>query len=39
MPKEVIESPWGVYDVEAKKVFLAGKAAMIIDYRTLVRGA
>jgi raffinose/stachyose/melibiose transport system substrate-binding protein len=33
MPKEVIESPWGIYDVEAKKVFLGGKAAMIIDYQ------
>jgi multiple sugar transport system substrate-binding protein len=33
MPKEVIESPWGIYDSEAKKVFLGGKAAMIIDYQ------
>ena len=33
MPKEVIESPWGIYDVEAKKVFLGGKAAMMIDYQ------
>lgn len=33
MPKEVIESPWGIYDVEAKKVFLGGQAAMIIDYQ------
>lgn len=33
MPKEVIESPWGIYDAEAKKVFLGGKAAMIIDYQ------
>jgi ABC-type glycerol-3-phosphate transport system substrate-binding protein len=33
MPKEVIESPWGIYDSEAKKVFLSGKAAMIIDYQ------
>ena len=33
MPKDVIESPWGIYDVEAKKVFLGGKAAMIIDYQ------
>ncbi|MEP7224539.1 MAG: extracellular solute-binding protein [Actinomycetota bacterium] len=33
MPKEVIESPWGIYDAEAKKVFLSGKAAMIIDYQ------
>ena len=35
MPKEVIESPWGIYDVEAKKVFLAGDAAMMIDYQHL----
>ena len=33
MPQEVIESPWGIYDVEAKKVFLGGKAAMMIDYQ------
>ena len=33
MPKEVIESPWGIYDAEAKKVFLGGQAAMIIDYQ------
>lgn len=33
MPKESIESPWGIYDVEAKKVFLGGKAAMMIDYQ------
>jgi ABC-type glycerol-3-phosphate transport system substrate-binding protein len=33
MPPEVIESPWGIYDVEAKKVFLGGKAAMMIDYQ------
>ncbi len=33
MPKEVIESPWGIYDSEAKKVFLSGKAAMLIDYQ------
>jgi ABC-type glycerol-3-phosphate transport system substrate-binding protein len=33
MPREVIESPWGIYDSEAKKVFLGGKAAMIIDYQ------
>jgi multiple sugar transport system substrate-binding protein len=33
MPKEVIESPWGIYDAEAKKVFLGGKAAMLIDYQ------
>jgi ABC-type glycerol-3-phosphate transport system substrate-binding protein len=33
MPKEVIESPWGIYDSEAKKVFLGGKAAMLIDYQ------
>jgi ABC-type glycerol-3-phosphate transport system substrate-binding protein len=35
MPAEVIESPWGIYDVEAKKVFLAGNAAMMIDYQHL----
>jgi ABC-type glycerol-3-phosphate transport system substrate-binding protein len=35
MPKEVIESPWGIYDVEAKKVFLGGKAAMMIDYQRI----
>ena len=35
MPAEVIESPWGIYDVEAKKVFLAGDAAMMIDYQHL----
>ena len=33
MPKEVIESPWGIYDAEAKKVFLGGQAAMLIDYQ------
>src|SRR5438094_4510309 len=33
MPKEVITSPWGIYDVEAKKVFFSGKAAMLIDYQ------
>jgi ABC-type glycerol-3-phosphate transport system substrate-binding protein len=33
MPKESIESPWGIYDAEAKKVFLGGKAAMLIDYQ------
>jgi ABC-type glycerol-3-phosphate transport system substrate-binding protein len=33
MPPEVIESPWGIYDVEAKKVFMAGNAAMMIDYQ------
>jgi ABC-type glycerol-3-phosphate transport system substrate-binding protein len=33
MPKESITSPWGIYDVEAKKVFFSGKAAMIIDYQ------
>ncbi|MBX3030591.1 MAG: extracellular solute-binding protein [Chloroflexi bacterium] len=33
MPRESIESPWGIYDVEAKKVFLAGQAAMMIDYQ------
>jgi ABC-type glycerol-3-phosphate transport system substrate-binding protein len=35
MPADVIESPWGIYDVEAKKVFLAGDAAMMIDYQHL----
>jgi ABC-type glycerol-3-phosphate transport system substrate-binding protein len=35
MPAESIESPWGIYDVEAKKVFLAGDAAMMIDYQHL----
>jgi multiple sugar transport system substrate-binding protein len=35
MPKDSIESPWGIYDVEAKKVFLAGDAAMLIDYQHL----
>jgi ABC-type glycerol-3-phosphate transport system substrate-binding protein len=35
MPHDSIESPWGIYDVEAKKVFLAGKAAMMIDYQHL----
>jgi ABC-type glycerol-3-phosphate transport system substrate-binding protein len=33
MPKEVVTSPWGIYDVEAKKVFFAQKAGMIIDYQ------
>jgi ABC-type glycerol-3-phosphate transport system substrate-binding protein len=33
MPPESIQSPWGIYDAEAKKVFLAGKAAMLIDYQ------
>ena len=33
MPKESITSPWGIYDVEAKKVFFSGQAAMIIDYQ------
>lgn len=33
MPKESITSPWGIYDVEAKKLFFSGKAAMIIDYQ------
>jgi len=33
MPADSIESPWGIYDVEAKKVFLAGDAAMLIDYQ------
>ncbi len=31
MPKQSITSPWGIYDVEAKKVFFSGQAAMIID--------
>jgi ABC-type glycerol-3-phosphate transport system substrate-binding protein len=35
MPTDSIESPWGIYDVEAKKVFLAGDAAMMIDYQHL----
>jgi ABC-type glycerol-3-phosphate transport system substrate-binding protein len=35
MPADSIESPWGIYDVEAKKVFLAGDAAMLIDYQHL----
>jgi ABC-type glycerol-3-phosphate transport system substrate-binding protein len=33
MPKESITSPWGIYDVEAKKVFFSGRAAMLIDYQ------
>lgn len=33
MPPQVITSPWGIYDVEAKKVFFSGKAAMLIDYQ------
>jgi len=33
MPKESITSPWGIYDVEAKKVFFSGQAAMLIDYQ------
>lgn len=33
MPPESIESPWGIYDAEAKKVFLAGQAAMMINYQ------
>jgi multiple sugar transport system substrate-binding protein len=33
MPHEVVTSPWGIYDVEAKKVFFSGKAAMLIDYQ------
>jgi ABC-type glycerol-3-phosphate transport system substrate-binding protein len=33
MPRESITSPWGIYDVEAKKVFFSGQAAMIIDYQ------
>ena len=35
MPADSIESPWGIYDVEAKKVFMAGDAAMMIDYQHL----
>jgi multiple sugar transport system substrate-binding protein len=35
MPKEVVTSPWGIYDVEAKKVFFSTKAAMMIDYQHL----
>jgi multiple sugar transport system substrate-binding protein len=35
MPKEVVTSPWGIYDVEAKKVFFRTKAAMLIDYQHL----
>ncbi|MGH2488211.1 MAG: ABC transporter substrate-binding protein [Candidatus Limnocylindria bacterium] len=35
MPADSIESPWGIYDVEAKKVFMAGDAAMLIDYQHL----
>src|SRR2546426_7056760 len=33
MPREVVTSPWGIYDVEAKKVFFSGSAAMLIDYQ------
>ena len=33
MPKESITSPWGIYDVEAKKLFFSGQAAMLIDYQ------
>lgn len=33
MPPQVVTSPWGIYDVEAKKVFFSGKAAMLIDYQ------
>ena len=33
MPKESITSPWGIYDVEAKKIFFSGQAAMLIDYQ------
>lgn len=33
MPKEVVTSPWGIYDVEAKKVFFSQTAGMIIDYQ------
>jgi ABC-type glycerol-3-phosphate transport system substrate-binding protein len=32
MPPESITSPWGIYDVEAKKLFFNESAAMIIDY-------
>lgn len=35
MPADSIESPWGTSDAEAKKVFLAGNAAMLIDYQHL----
>jgi ABC-type glycerol-3-phosphate transport system substrate-binding protein len=35
MPPDSIESPWGIADAEAKKVFLAGNAAMLIDYQHL----
>ncbi len=33
MPAESPTSPWGIYDVEAKKVFFDETAAMIIDYQ------
>ena len=33
MPAESPTSPWGIYDVEAKKVFFNETAAMIIDYQ------
>jgi ABC-type glycerol-3-phosphate transport system substrate-binding protein len=33
MPRESITSPWGIYDVEAKKLFFSGQAAMLIDYQ------
>jgi ABC-type glycerol-3-phosphate transport system substrate-binding protein len=33
MPEDSIESPWGIYDVEAKRVFYAGDASMIISYQ------
>ncbi len=33
MPPESPTSPWGIYDVEAKKVFFGETAAMIIDYQ------
>jgi len=33
MPSESPTSPWGIYDVEAKKLFFNETAAMIIDYQ------
>ena len=33
MPAESPTSPWGIYDVEAKKIFFNETAAMIIDYQ------
>lgn len=33
MPAESPISPWGIYDVEAKKLFFNETAAMIIDYQ------